>query len=168
LSISSAFGVIRGMARRGGAVHVATTRRHYKDTVYETHLLRRSYRENGQVKAAGASHAAVEAAVLTPQEKARAEITAHVARHVCASILRASGAGWDVIATQMGHSSGKVAEDIYVHPIEAEYVRLARQVSDYRAGLSEVEAARAKLRFHTRIAMRSEGVEPVTDSWASA
>ena len=38
------------MAKRGGAVHVATTRRHYKDTVYETHLLRRSYREDGQVK----------------------------------------------------------------------------------------------------------------------
>jgi len=29
---------------------VATTRRHYKDRVYETHLLRRSYREGGQVK----------------------------------------------------------------------------------------------------------------------
>jgi hypothetical protein len=38
------------MARRGGAVHVATTRRHYKDAVYETHLLRRSYREDGRVK----------------------------------------------------------------------------------------------------------------------
>lgn len=38
------------MARRGGAVHVATTRRHYKDQVYETHLLRRSYREDGKVK----------------------------------------------------------------------------------------------------------------------
>jgi hypothetical protein len=38
------------MARRGGAVHVATTRRHYKDTVYETTLLRRSYREGGRVK----------------------------------------------------------------------------------------------------------------------
>jgi hypothetical protein len=31
-------------------VHVATTRRHYKDQVYETHLLRRSYREDGKVK----------------------------------------------------------------------------------------------------------------------
>src|SRR6266851_9743093 len=38
------------MARRGGAVHVATTRRHYKDKVYETTLLRRSYREGGKVK----------------------------------------------------------------------------------------------------------------------
>lgn len=29
---------------------MATTRRHYKDRVYETHLLRRSYREGGQVR----------------------------------------------------------------------------------------------------------------------
>jgi hypothetical protein len=29
---------------------VATTRRHYKDRVYETTLLRRSYREGGRVK----------------------------------------------------------------------------------------------------------------------
>jgi hypothetical protein len=33
-----------------GAVHVATTRRHYKGKVYETTLLRRSYREGGKVK----------------------------------------------------------------------------------------------------------------------
>ena len=38
------------MSSRGGAVHVATTRRHYKDRVYETHLLRRSYREGGKVR----------------------------------------------------------------------------------------------------------------------
>lgn len=38
------------MSSRGGAVHVATTRRHYKDRVYETHLLRRSYREGGRVR----------------------------------------------------------------------------------------------------------------------
>jgi hypothetical protein len=38
------------MARRGGAVHIHTTRRHYKDKVYETTLLRRSYREGGKVK----------------------------------------------------------------------------------------------------------------------
>lgn len=31
-------------------MHVATTRRHYKDKVYETTLLRRSYREGGKVK----------------------------------------------------------------------------------------------------------------------
>jgi hypothetical protein len=38
------------MARRNGSVHVATTRRTYKGKVYETHLLRRSYREGGKVK----------------------------------------------------------------------------------------------------------------------
>ncbi len=31
-------------------MHVVTTRRHYKDTVYETHLLRRTFREDGKVK----------------------------------------------------------------------------------------------------------------------
>jgi hypothetical protein len=36
--------------KRGGAVHVATTRRHYKGKTYETHLLRRSFREDGKVK----------------------------------------------------------------------------------------------------------------------
>src|ERR1039457_2875585 len=31
-------------------MHVVTTRRQYKDKVYETQLLRRSYREDGKVK----------------------------------------------------------------------------------------------------------------------
>jgi len=38
------------MTRRGGAVHVATTRRKYKGRVYEAHLLRRTYRQDGKVK----------------------------------------------------------------------------------------------------------------------
>src|ERR1700679_1838972 len=38
------------MSERGGAVHVVTTRRTYKGRVYETHLLRRSYREGERVK----------------------------------------------------------------------------------------------------------------------
>jgi len=38
------------MPKRSGAVHVATTRRAYKGKVYETHLLRRTYREGGKVK----------------------------------------------------------------------------------------------------------------------
>ena len=38
------------MPSRSGAVHVATTRRKYKDRVYESHLLRRTYREDGKVK----------------------------------------------------------------------------------------------------------------------
>ena len=38
------------MSGRGGAVHVVTTRRNYKGRVYETHLLRRSYRDGNRVK----------------------------------------------------------------------------------------------------------------------
>ncbi len=38
------------MPRRNQVVHVVTTRRRYKDRTYETHLLRRSYREEGKVK----------------------------------------------------------------------------------------------------------------------
>lgn len=38
------------MAKRGGSVHVATTRRKHKGKVYEAHLLRRTYREDGKVK----------------------------------------------------------------------------------------------------------------------
>ena len=38
------------MAKRGGKVHVATTRRHYNGKEYKTTLLRRSYREGGKVR----------------------------------------------------------------------------------------------------------------------
>lgn len=38
------------MSKRGGAIHVATTRRKYKDRVYETHLLRRSIRDGKKVR----------------------------------------------------------------------------------------------------------------------
>ncbi len=38
------------MAARTGTAHVVTTVRKYKDRVYHTHLLRRSYREGGTVK----------------------------------------------------------------------------------------------------------------------
>jgi transposase len=38
------------MATRTGTAHVVTTTRTYKDQVYRTHLLRRSYREDGKVK----------------------------------------------------------------------------------------------------------------------
>ncbi len=38
------------MATRNGTAHVVTTTRKYKDRVYHTHLLRRSYREGGKVK----------------------------------------------------------------------------------------------------------------------
>ena len=38
------------VARRGGKVHIAQTRRHYKGKEYKTTLLRRSYREGGKVR----------------------------------------------------------------------------------------------------------------------
>jgi hypothetical protein len=38
------------MAKRTGAVHVTTTRRHYKGKEYESTLLRRSYRQGGKVR----------------------------------------------------------------------------------------------------------------------
>jgi transposase len=38
------------MPTRSGALHVATTSRHYKGKLYQTHLLRRTYREDGKVK----------------------------------------------------------------------------------------------------------------------
>ena len=38
------------MPTRTGTAHVVTTTRTYKDRVYRTHLLRRSYREGGTVK----------------------------------------------------------------------------------------------------------------------
>ena len=42
--------MITVMASRTGTAHVVTTTRKYKDKVYRTHLLRRSYREDGKVK----------------------------------------------------------------------------------------------------------------------
>ena len=38
------------MASRNGTAHVVTTKREYNGKVYCTHLLRRSYREDGKVK----------------------------------------------------------------------------------------------------------------------
>ena len=38
------------MPARNGTAHVVTTTRKYKNQVYRTHLLRRSYREGGSVK----------------------------------------------------------------------------------------------------------------------
>jgi Transposase DDE domain len=42
--------ILKGMPARTGTAHVVTTTRKYKDQVYRTHLLRRSYREGGTVK----------------------------------------------------------------------------------------------------------------------
>jgi hypothetical protein len=50
LTSGSGSTIIRFVPTRSGKVHVATTRRPYKGKVYETHLLRRTYREGGKVK----------------------------------------------------------------------------------------------------------------------
>ena len=42
--------MLSSMPTRTGTAHVVTTTRKYKDRVYRTHLLRRSYREDGKVK----------------------------------------------------------------------------------------------------------------------
>ena len=42
--------IVARMSARTGTAHVVTTTRKYKDRVYRTHLLRRSYREGGSVK----------------------------------------------------------------------------------------------------------------------
>ena len=38
------------MPTRKGTAHVVTTKRTYKGKVYQTHLLRRSYREDGKIR----------------------------------------------------------------------------------------------------------------------
>src|SRR4030065_2559217 len=42
--------IMTRMSAPTGTAHVVTTPRKYKDRVYRTHLLRRSYREGGSVK----------------------------------------------------------------------------------------------------------------------
>jgi len=67
-------------------VHVSTTRRHYKDKVYETTLLRRSFREGGKVKSetlANLSH-------LPPETIALIRESLAGIHHVEA------GAGWEI------------------------------------------------------------------------
>jgi len=74
------------MARRGGAVHVATTRRHYKDKVYETTLLRRSYREGGKVKTE----------TLANLSHLPAETIALIRASLAGKAFVEAGADWDV------------------------------------------------------------------------
>jgi hypothetical protein len=50
LTLRDVLAIFAAMSQRGGAMHVVTTRRRYKGRVYATHLLRRSYREEGRVK----------------------------------------------------------------------------------------------------------------------
>jgi hypothetical protein len=95
------------MAKRtGGAMHVATTTRRYKDTVYRTHLLRRSVREGPKVRKetlANLSHLPEEAIeairrVLAGESLVGAEEAFSIRRsrphgHVAAAWVQAKGLG---------------------------------------------------------------------------
>jgi len=50
LTLCGTSSIVARMSARTGTAHVVTTTRKYKDRVYRTHLLRRSYREGGSVK----------------------------------------------------------------------------------------------------------------------
>ena len=50
MRIVNILSILSNLASRTGSAHVVTTKRRYKDQVYCTHLLRRSYREDGKVK----------------------------------------------------------------------------------------------------------------------
>ena len=47
LTFVASSAIFFSMPARNGPAHVVTTTRTYKDKVYRTHLLRRSYREDG-------------------------------------------------------------------------------------------------------------------------
>jgi hypothetical protein len=99
------------MARRGGAVHVATTRRHYKDKdgndkVYETTLLRRSYREDGKVRTetlANLSHLPAETIALVRESLAG---KAHVEAGAGFDVERSLPHGHVAVVWAMAHKLG--------------------------------------------------------------
>ncbi|MHB1773589.1 MAG: IS1634 family transposase [Acidimicrobiales bacterium] len=74
------------MTRKGGAMHVVTTRRQYKDKVYETNLLRRSYREDGKVKNE----------TLANLSHLPAETIAVIRASLAGVSLVEAGAGWEI------------------------------------------------------------------------
>lgn len=89
------------MTRPGGAMHVTVSRRHYKGKVYESTLLRRSYREDGRVKnetLANLSHLPPETIRLIRESLAGKQ---HVE----------TGAGWDIErALPHGHVAAVCAQ----------------------------------------------------------
>ena len=87
-------------------MHVVTTRRHYKDKVYETTLLRRSYREAGKVKnetLANLSHLPAETIGLIRRSLAG---EAHVAAGEAFEIERSLPHGHVAALGAMAHSLG--------------------------------------------------------------
>jgi hypothetical protein len=133
------------MPKRGSAVHVSTHRRHYvgKDGVerdYETHLLRRSYREDGKVKnetVANLSHLPVDLiemirASLAGQAFVSAAAVATVARtrphgHVAAVHAQAKALGLPALLGPAGR-----ARDIALALIIARVCRPASKLATTR------------------------------------
>jgi hypothetical protein len=94
------------MPRRGGAMHVATTRRHYNGKVYETHLLRRTYRQDGKVKhetLGNLSHLPPEAIAAVRQVLAGAQL---VAAGEAAEVLRSLPHGHVALVWAMARRLG--------------------------------------------------------------
>jgi integrase len=68
----------------------------------------------------------------TAWRKAKLErITPHEARHVCASILVASGLNAKAVSVLMGHSSIAITFDIYGHLFEGSEAEAAELVATY-------------------------------------
>lgn len=63
--------------------------------------------------------------------------TAHELRHVCASLLIASGADIETVRQQMGHSTVGVTQRVYRHALKLDQTRLAKKLS---AGVTDLYA----------------------------
>jgi len=64
------------------------------------------------------------------REVSGVDYTAHELRHVCASLLIASGADIEVVRQQMGHSTVAVTQNVYRHALKLDRSRLATRISE--------------------------------------
>lgn len=88
------------MPKRSGALHVATTFRRYKGKLYQTHLLRRTYREGGKVK-----HQTVGNISHLP-----AELIDIIRRHLRGELSTASPRGFEILRSYPhGHVAAVLA-----------------------------------------------------------
>lgn len=71
-------------------------------------------------------------------------ITPHEARHVCASILIASGLNEKKVTVPMGHSSISTTYDIYGHLFEGSEAEDAEQVAAYLDAQQECAAEQVR------------------------
>jgi transposase len=88
------------MATRSGALHVATTTRRYKGKLYQTHLLRRTFRQDGKVK-----HQTVGNISHLP-----AELIDTIRRHLRGELPAASEGSFEIVRTlPHGHVAAVLA-----------------------------------------------------------